>query len=111
MKPILGKCERDVRRDDIHLARLNRQALVDLSDRHRGFLRQEPIGASAGGLEAVSVLLATLPPKSDMAYVVIQHLDPEHKSLLAESTMGKVMAEARTRSHERCRWPTVPTGR
>jgi two-component system CheB/CheR fusion protein len=42
------------------------------------------IGASAGGLEAVSELLAALPATSDMAYVVIQHLDPEHKSLLAE---------------------------
>ena len=38
------------------------------------------IGASAGGLEAVSELLAALPPKSDAAYVVIQHLDPDHKS-------------------------------
>jgi two-component system CheB/CheR fusion protein len=42
------------------------------------------IGASAGGLEAVSELLAALPRKSDMAYVVVQHLDPGHHSLLAE---------------------------
>jgi two-component system CheB/CheR fusion protein len=42
------------------------------------------IGASAGGLEAVSELLATLPATSEMAYVVIQHLDPDHESLLAE---------------------------
>ncbi len=41
------------------------------------------IGASAGGLEAVSELLAAL-PSTDMAYVLVQHLDPEHKSLLAE---------------------------
>ena len=42
------------------------------------------IGASAGGLEAVSEFLAALPPNSALAYVVIQHLDPEHKSLLPE---------------------------
>ena len=42
------------------------------------------IGASAGGLEAVSELLSALPATSDMAYVVIQHLDPDHESLLAE---------------------------
>jgi two-component system, chemotaxis family, CheB/CheR fusion protein len=42
------------------------------------------IGASAGGLEAISELLGGLRPKSAMAYVVIQHLDPEHKSLLPE---------------------------
>jgi two-component system CheB/CheR fusion protein len=46
------------------------------------------IGASAGGLEAVSELLAALRPKSDMAYVVVQHLDPGHESLLAE-LLGK----------------------
>jgi two-component system, chemotaxis family, CheB/CheR fusion protein len=42
------------------------------------------IGASAGGLEAISEFLMALPPQSAMAYVVIQHLDPEHKSLLPE---------------------------
>lgn len=42
------------------------------------------IGASAGGLEAVSELLAALPPKTDMAYVVIQHLAAGHESLMAE---------------------------
>jgi two-component system, chemotaxis family, CheB/CheR fusion protein len=42
------------------------------------------MGASAGGLEAVSDLLASLPSRSGMAFVVIQHLDPGHTSLLAE---------------------------
>ena len=42
------------------------------------------IGASAGGLEAISEFLAELPSKSDLAYVVIQHLAPEHKTLLPE---------------------------
>jgi two-component system CheB/CheR fusion protein len=42
------------------------------------------IGASAGGLDALSKLLDVLPAKTGMAYVIVQHLDPTHKSLLAE---------------------------
>ncbi len=40
------------------------------------------IGASAGGLEALSRLIRNLPSKTGMAFVYIQHLDPTHKSLL-----------------------------
>ncbi|MEO7774097.1 MAG: chemotaxis protein CheB, partial [Steroidobacteraceae bacterium] len=49
------------------------------------------IGASAGGLEALSELLGALPPKSGMAYVIVQHLDPAHPSLLSE-LLGKKTA-------------------
>jgi two-component system CheB/CheR fusion protein len=42
------------------------------------------IGASAGGLEAVAELLGALPPTTGMAYIVVQHLDPKHESLLPE---------------------------
>ena len=42
------------------------------------------IGASAGGLEAVSELLAALPAKSGVAFILVQHLDPDHESLLTE---------------------------
>jgi len=42
------------------------------------------IGASAGGLEAITQLLKHLPPQSGMAYVFIQHLDPRHSSQLPE---------------------------
>ena len=42
------------------------------------------IGASAGGLEAIAELLGALPPATGMAYIVVQHLDPRHESLLAE---------------------------
>src|SRR6185436_18515159 len=41
------------------------------------------IGASAGGLEAFRLLLAALPTDSGMAYVLVQHLDPHHESILA----------------------------
>ena len=42
------------------------------------------IGASAGGLEAFTQLLHHLPPDSDMAFVLIPHLDPKHESFLKE---------------------------
>ena len=40
------------------------------------------IGASAGGLEAVSELLKNLPSSTGMAFIYVQHLSPDHKSLL-----------------------------
>jgi len=42
------------------------------------------IGASAGGLEAFRRLLGALPNDTGMAYVLVQHLDPSHDSILAE---------------------------
>ncbi|RUO53546.1 EAL domain-containing protein [Pseudidiomarina homiensis] len=42
------------------------------------------IGASAGGLEAVSQLLQHLPDKLPAALVILQHLSPHHKSMMAE---------------------------
>jgi len=40
------------------------------------------IGASAGGLEAFTQFLKALPAHSGMAYVLVQHLDPRHDSML-----------------------------
>lgn len=52
------------------------------------------IGASAGGLEAVSLLLKNLPVNTGMAFFYVQHLSPDHVSnlgvLLAKSTKMKV---------------------
>jgi two-component system CheB/CheR fusion protein len=40
------------------------------------------IGASAGGLEAISILLKNIPPDTGMAFIYVQHLSPTYKSLL-----------------------------
>jgi two-component system CheB/CheR fusion protein len=40
------------------------------------------IGASAGGLEAFTKLLHSLPANTGMAFVLVQHLDPHHESQL-----------------------------
>jgi len=42
------------------------------------------IGASAGGLDAVTELLGALPARTGLACIVVQHLDPHHESLLPE---------------------------
>ena len=42
------------------------------------------IGASAGGLEAVRRLLAALPADTGSAFILVQHLDPTHESMMVE---------------------------
>jgi two-component system, chemotaxis family, CheB/CheR fusion protein len=42
------------------------------------------VGASAGGLEAFQTFLQGVAPDSGLAYVLVQHLDPNHESMLAE---------------------------
>ena len=42
------------------------------------------IGASAGGLEALESFFKNMPPDSGLAFVVIQHLDPNFKNMLPE---------------------------
>src|SRR5579871_4714409 len=52
------------------------------------------LGASAGGLNALTRVLAGLPPEFPSSIVVVQHLSPDHKSwiasLLGRSTKLKV---------------------
>ncbi len=47
------------------------------------------IGASAGGLEAMMELLKYLPANTGMAFIYVQHLSPDHKSMLTEILSGK----------------------
>ncbi len=42
------------------------------------------IGASAGGLEALEAFFEHVPPEPDMAFVVVQHLAPDHPSIMPE---------------------------
>lgn len=42
------------------------------------------VGASAGGLDAFKQLLSALPADTGMAFLLVQHLDPTHPSLLSE---------------------------
>ena len=42
------------------------------------------IGASAGGLDALELFFKNIPKISNIAFIVIQHLDPSHESKLTE---------------------------
>jgi chemotaxis methyl-accepting protein methylase len=58
------------------------------------------IGASAGGLEALEQFLGNTPAASGLAFVIIQHLDPTHKDILAEllqRSTGMEVVQARNR--------------
>jgi two-component system CheB/CheR fusion protein len=60
------------------------------------------IGASAGGLEAFTAFFAHLPRDSGMAFVLVQHLSPDHQSMLTEivgraAPIPVVLAEDRMR--------------
>jgi two-component system, chemotaxis family, CheB/CheR fusion protein len=49
-----------------------------------GKLRVVGIGASAGGLESLEQFFASLPPNPGMAFVVVQHLSPDFRSMMDE---------------------------
>jgi two-component system CheB/CheR fusion protein len=60
------------------------------------------VGASAGGLAAFTELLEALPATTELAFVLIQHLEPTHDSVLVEAlaratTMPVTRAVAGTR--------------
>jgi two-component system, chemotaxis family, CheB/CheR fusion protein len=59
-------------------------------DRSRG-LDDFPIvgiGASAGGLDACRKLVAALPAGNGMAFILVQHLDPTHESMMVDLLAG-----------------------
>lgn len=53
------------------------------------------VAASAGGLNALSQLLAALPKDFPAAVVVVQHLDPRHRSLMADILSRRTALEVR----------------
>src|SRR5687768_12955261 len=42
------------------------------------------IGASAGGLEPIHELFDNMPHNTNFSFVIVQHLSPDHKSLMGE---------------------------
>jgi two-component system CheB/CheR fusion protein len=63
--------------------KIEAKAPVEPSNRDRG-LTIVGIGASAGGLAALSSFFDALPSDTGMAFVVVTHLHPEHESHMAE---------------------------
>ena len=46
------------------------------------------IGASAGGLDACRKLVDALPADNGMAFILVQHLDPTHESMMVDLLAG-----------------------
>lgn len=51
------------------------------------------IGASAGGLEAITQLLQNVSPTTGMAFIYVQHLSPDHKSMLSSILSKKTQMQ------------------
>ncbi|MGA3303792.1 MAG: chemotaxis protein CheB [Methylovirgula sp.] len=72
------------------------------------------IGASAGGLDACKKLVDALPAGNGMAFILVQHLDPTHESmmvdLLADHTSMRVQQAADGMPIERDHFYVIPPG-
>ncbi|MEK6736241.1 MAG: chemotaxis protein CheB [Pseudomonadota bacterium] len=65
----------------------NKEGIRSSKDKDANIFPVVGIGASAGGLSAFTHLLKVLPTDTGMAFVLVQHLDPKHTSLLPELMM------------------------
>jgi chemotaxis methyl-accepting protein methylase len=82
----------------------------------RGTSRPFPIvgiGSSAGGLEALTLFLGSVPENSGMAFVIVQHLDPTHKGMMVEllqrcTSMPVVQVKDRLRVKPDCVYVIPP---
>ncbi len=54
------------------------------AQRQRQAVQIVGMGASAGGLDAISEFLASMPSRTGMAFIVLQHQDPSRRGLLPE---------------------------
>jgi len=61
-----------------------RESLPTPESSNTGHCTVVGFGASAGGLEAFSEVLANMPLDSGLALVLVQHLDPTHQSILTD---------------------------
>jgi two-component system, chemotaxis family, CheB/CheR fusion protein len=73
------------------------------------------VGASAGGVDAFRRFLSVLPANTGMAFVLIQHLDPNHESLMAgllahHTKMSVQQVEGRTAVKPNCVY-AIPPGK
>lgn len=90
----IGDRRRDRQRDQllVELPQSCRERRVLPVDVHRGYATRilpdgfqiVAIAASAGGLNALTHVLAELPRDFPAALLVVQHVDPRHRSLLAD---------------------------
>ncbi len=73
------------------------------------------VGSSAGGLEALESFFKHVPSNMGIAFVIVSHLDPHHRSILAEllsryTTMDVVEARDRIKVRPDCVY-VIPSGK
>jgi two-component system CheB/CheR fusion protein len=61
---------------------------IERAEQGEAAVRVVGIGASAGGLDAFLDLVSAIPAQTGLAFVLIQHLDPRHDSLLVDLLAG-----------------------
>jgi two-component system, chemotaxis family, CheB/CheR fusion protein len=61
---------------------------AQVSPRGPGDFAVVGIGASAGGLDACKKLVGALPVGNGMAFILVQHLDPTHESMMVDLLAG-----------------------
>ena len=71
------------------------------------------IGASAGGLDALEQFFRRVPEGCGMAFVIVQHLDPTHKGIMAEllqrvTGMKVIQVKDRTQVRPECVYVIPP---
>ena len=74
----------DGRQVQAKTASRDRRPLARGPPSHTADLPVVGIGASAGGLDACRRLLAALPANNGMAFILVQHLDPTHESMMVD---------------------------
>ena len=60
------------------------------------------LAASAGGLTALSRVLSALPADFPAAIVVVQHLDPRHRSLMADILSQRTVLQVKQAAEKAC---------
>src|SRR5688572_4979524 len=65
-----------------------RQTTTQSRDDGTAVVRVVGVGASAGGLDAFIDLVSAIPAGTGLAFVLIQHLDPRHDSMLVNILGG-----------------------
>ena len=83
-KPIAARSVKKVARDSQAVPAKKEAAALAMSDAQPVPFPVVGIGASAGGLEALTEFFRAMRTPCGMAFVVVTHLDPNHKSALTE---------------------------
>ena len=58
------------------------------------------IGLSIGGIEPLCKILSGLPAQANAAFLIVQHLDPAHRSLLAERLQKGTSLKVQVATHK-----------